>query len=173
MPGMDGPTTLAHLRGNPQTSDIPVLFMTARAQAREVEHIISLGAQGVICKPFDPMTLAVQVHEHFHAVRPQTLRGIFLRRAKTDAVLLSRRRSQLTGDCDAAALSEIQHVAHGLADAAALLGLDEIVSAAGTVKKAATVQPECATMQKNLAQALDRLIAGVENESKKSSATPA
>ena len=36
MPGMDGPTTLTQLRNNPRTADIPVLFMTARAQAREV-----------------------------------------------------------------------------------------------------------------------------------------
>jgi CheY-like chemotaxis protein len=68
MPGMDGPATLAQLRKNPKTSAIPVLFMTARAQAREVEHIISLGAQGVISKPFDPMTLASVVHDHLHAL---------------------------------------------------------------------------------------------------------
>jgi two-component system OmpR family response regulator len=64
---MDGPTTLAQLRGNPQTMDIPVLFMTARAQAREVEHFISLGAQGVVAKPFDPMTLASLVRDHLQA----------------------------------------------------------------------------------------------------------
>jgi CheY-like chemotaxis protein len=68
MPGMDGPATLTQLRKNPQTSSIPVLFMTARAQTREVEHFIALGAQGVISKPFDPMTLAVQVQDHLHAL---------------------------------------------------------------------------------------------------------
>jgi two-component system OmpR family response regulator len=68
MPGMDGPTTLAHLRKNPQTSAIPVVFMTARAQTREVEHFIALGAQGVISKPFDPMTLASQVQSHLQAL---------------------------------------------------------------------------------------------------------
>jgi CheY-like chemotaxis protein len=71
MPGMDGPTTLRHLRQNPKTSDIPVLFMTARAQTREVEHFYSLGAQGVISKPFDPMTLASVVRD-----RLQTLHRI-------------------------------------------------------------------------------------------------
>jgi CheY-like chemotaxis protein len=45
-----------------------VLFMTARAQTREVEHFIALGAQGVISKPFDPMTLASQVQSHLHAL---------------------------------------------------------------------------------------------------------
>jgi CheY-like chemotaxis protein len=69
MPRMDGPTTLSHLRENPQTSDIPVLFMTARAQTREVEHFISLGAQGVISKPFDPMTLAFVVQNHLQALK--------------------------------------------------------------------------------------------------------
>jgi CheY-like chemotaxis protein len=69
MPGMDGPTTLTHLRKNPQTSKIPVLFMTARAQTREVEQFISLGAQGVISKPFDPMTLAFVVQNHLQALR--------------------------------------------------------------------------------------------------------
>src|SRR5450432_2356021 len=53
MPGMDGPTTLTNLRKDPRTADIPVLFMTARAQAREVQQLVALGAHGVISKPFD------------------------------------------------------------------------------------------------------------------------
>ena len=68
MPGMDGQTTLTQLRKNPQTSSIPVIFMTARAQTREVEHFIALGAQGVISKPFDAMTLAAEVQSHLHAL---------------------------------------------------------------------------------------------------------
>ena len=43
--------------------------MTARAQAREVDRFISLGAQGVISKPFDPMTLASQVQNHLQALK--------------------------------------------------------------------------------------------------------
>ena len=64
MPGMDGPATLSHLRSNPETSGIPVLFMTARAQSREIEQFMALGAQGVIAKPFDPMTLGGLVRTH-------------------------------------------------------------------------------------------------------------
>ncbi len=67
MPEMDGPTTLARLRKNPQTAEIPVVFMTARAQSREIEHFMALGARGVISKPFDPMTLASQVQSHLQA----------------------------------------------------------------------------------------------------------
>jgi CheY-like chemotaxis protein len=69
MPRMDGPTTLSHLRKNAPTSAIPVLFMTARAQPREVEQFIALGAQGVISKPFDPMTLAFTVRNHLEALQ--------------------------------------------------------------------------------------------------------
>jgi CheY-like chemotaxis protein len=61
MPTMDGPTTLAKLRQNTDTSGIPVIFVTARAQAHELKHFISLGALDVITKPFDPMSLAAAV----------------------------------------------------------------------------------------------------------------
>jgi CheY-like chemotaxis protein len=64
MPVMDGPATLTRLRECPQTVDIPVVFLTSRAQPREIEHFKSLGAVGVIVKPFDPMTLAHSVRSH-------------------------------------------------------------------------------------------------------------
>jgi CheY-like chemotaxis protein len=64
MPLMDGPETLANLRKNPRTADIPVLFLTARTQTAEIERFISLGAQGVLSKPFDPMTLAASVRRY-------------------------------------------------------------------------------------------------------------
>jgi CheY-like chemotaxis protein len=69
MPRMDGPTTLSQLRQDPRTSEIPVLFMTARAQTREIEQFIALGAQGVISKPFDPMTLADEVSGHLQTLK--------------------------------------------------------------------------------------------------------
>lgn len=63
MPGMDGPTTLRHLHAHPETSGIPVLFLTAKARPSETAHYRSLGALGVITKPFDPMSLATQVRQ--------------------------------------------------------------------------------------------------------------
>jgi CheY-like chemotaxis protein len=58
MPGLDGPSTLARLREDPATSGIPVVFLTAKAIAVELERLKVLGAAGVLTKPFDPMTLA-------------------------------------------------------------------------------------------------------------------
>ncbi|MFC4350345.1 response regulator [Fodinicurvata halophila] len=61
MPDMDGPATLERLRQLPEGRTVPVVFITAKAQRQEVEYFLSLGAVGVIAKPFDPMTLADQV----------------------------------------------------------------------------------------------------------------
>lgn len=61
MPEMDGPATLAALRENAETSGIPVIFLTAKALSTEVERLKSIGATGVLTKPFDPMSLASQV----------------------------------------------------------------------------------------------------------------
>jgi CheY-like chemotaxis protein len=63
MPGMDGPTVFAHLREDPATASIPVVFITARTQAFEVRAFHDLGARGVLAKPFDPMSLSIRVRE--------------------------------------------------------------------------------------------------------------
>ena len=61
MPGLDGPATLAELREQPGLAEVPVIFLTAKAQRRDVDRLLALGAAGVIPKPFDPLTLADQV----------------------------------------------------------------------------------------------------------------
>lgn len=63
MPGMDGPETLACLRDLPATADTPVIFMTAKAQRHETAQYLSLGAIGVIPKPFDPLELSETIQE--------------------------------------------------------------------------------------------------------------
>lgn len=59
MPGKDGPAVLAELRA--RGFRMPVIFITARAQAHELAHYLKIGAEGVITKPFDPMTLALEL----------------------------------------------------------------------------------------------------------------
>jgi CheY-like chemotaxis protein len=58
MPGVDGPSTVAALRADPATRDIPVIFLTAKMPSEDLEEWRSLRLAGVIPKPFDPMTLA-------------------------------------------------------------------------------------------------------------------
>jgi CheY-like chemotaxis protein len=66
MPGMDGPTTLQHLRNHPALIKTPVIFMTAKVQPKEITHFMKLGAIDVIAKPFDPMTLADNIRKIWH-----------------------------------------------------------------------------------------------------------
>lgn len=66
MPGMDGPAMLVQLRQSVEFRDIPVVFLTALTQRRNIDYFNSLGANGVITKPFDVMTLADQVRRHLH-----------------------------------------------------------------------------------------------------------
>jgi len=161
MPGMDGPTTLAQLRGNPRTADIPVLFMTARAQAREVERFISLGAQGVISKPFDPMTLAFQVRGHLQAARLDAMRGVFKRRARSDMAQLESCRSSLAKDASPDALSRVRTIAHGLAGAAGLFGFERISSDAVALEDVVLAKGS----PHDVTRALDHLVAVMKDES--------
>ena len=61
MPRLNGTGTFALLRAHEATAAIPIIFMTAKAQTRDLEQYLSLGAAGVISKPFDPMTLAARI----------------------------------------------------------------------------------------------------------------
>lgn len=61
MPDRDGVATLELIQKSPASQNIPVIFMTAKAQAADRRRFYALGAKGVITKPFDPMTLASQI----------------------------------------------------------------------------------------------------------------
>jgi CheY-like chemotaxis protein len=61
MPGMDGAATIESLKGSDATKDIPVLFLTAKLQAADVQRFRELGAEGILSKPFDPMSLPDEV----------------------------------------------------------------------------------------------------------------
>ena len=61
MPGLDGVETLKRIKVIPGYEDIAVIFMTAKSQIHEQELYMSLGAKGVILKPFDPTQLCQEV----------------------------------------------------------------------------------------------------------------
>ena len=61
MPLMDGIQTFKQLQQNPQTRSIPVILLTAKAQATEQEQFNTLGVVGVITKPFNSLTLASRI----------------------------------------------------------------------------------------------------------------
>jgi len=165
MPVMDGAATLAHLRKNPKTAAIPVVFMTARAQSRELDLFRSLGAVGVIPKPFDPMTLAASVRAHI--VPPDTrlgaMRNGFLQRLDDDLVVLAEHWFALeNGRAVPASLDGIRSIAHGLAGAGGIFGFDEISDAAATLEEAVILERDGSGSVAGIGSALDRVLACVE-----------
>jgi CheY-like chemotaxis protein len=164
MPGMDGPATLTELRKDPRTADIPVLFMTARAQARELQQFIALGARGVISKPFDPMTLALSVRSHLRAIRLDCLKTVFVRRARSDAAVLASCRAALGRDTGPATAGRIREIAHGLAGAAGLFGFDQISSDAADLEETVQARLGGDASAEDLTRALDRLVSRLEGE---------
>lgn len=63
MPELDGLSTFEKMKKIPEIREIPVIFMTARAQQREMEEYRASGAIDVIVKPFDAMTLSDTVRD--------------------------------------------------------------------------------------------------------------
>lgn len=63
MPLMDGPATLAAIRDQASTHDIPVVFLTAGVVESDMDRLRSLPVSGVLQKPFDPLTLPGQLSD--------------------------------------------------------------------------------------------------------------
>jgi len=61
MPGLDGYETCRRLKTDPVTAGIPVVFLTAKTQQDEVRRALALGATACLMKPFDPLTLAMEL----------------------------------------------------------------------------------------------------------------
>lgn len=65
MPGMSGADLLSALRMCAGLEALPVIFVTASARRDDIRAYFDLGANGVITKPFDPMSLARTVRRRF------------------------------------------------------------------------------------------------------------
>jgi hypothetical protein len=64
MPEMDGYEVCRQLKADPRTSDIPVIFLTARDQVDDVVDGFALGAVDYIAKPAQPAILKARLRTH-------------------------------------------------------------------------------------------------------------
>ena len=60
MPEMDGFTTCTIIKKNPKTSHIPILFLTSKGEAKDIQKGFDLGAVDYITKPFNPSELLIR-----------------------------------------------------------------------------------------------------------------
>lgn len=162
MPVMDGAATLGRLRSNPRTAHIPVVFMTARAQSRELELFRSLGAAGVIPKPFDPMALAASLRVHIAppVSRLAAMRHEFLQRVDGDLITMAGHWSAMEEGTDvSSSLAGIRNIAHKLAGAGGIFGFDEISEAAAALEEAVILGCAGSGSVSEIESALDRMAA--------------
>ena len=61
MPEMDGYSLVKHVRENPRTSWVPVLFLSAKGQSQDRVKGLNTGADVYMVKPFEPEELVAQV----------------------------------------------------------------------------------------------------------------
>jgi len=61
MPYMDGFEVLKNLRRDPETENLPVVMLTAKAQDKDVFEGYHYGADMYLTKPFNPMELVTFV----------------------------------------------------------------------------------------------------------------
>jgi CheY-like chemotaxis protein len=61
MPKMDGPAVFQQMKLRPETSALPVVFITAKAAQRDLDELMKMGAAATISKPFSPKDLPEQL----------------------------------------------------------------------------------------------------------------
>jgi two-component system, NtrC family, sensor kinase len=64
MPGIDGFETCRHLKSDPDTKDIPVIFMTAFSESEDKIKGFGVGAVDYITKPFQNEEVIARVNTH-------------------------------------------------------------------------------------------------------------
>ena len=64
MPGMTGWECAERLKSDPETADIPIVFLSARTQEEDRRRGESLGVAAYVTKPFDPTQLIATIRQH-------------------------------------------------------------------------------------------------------------
>ena len=64
MPELDGYETCLEIRKDPRTADIPIIFLTAKADKESVVKGLELGGQDYLTKPFNHAELLARVRTH-------------------------------------------------------------------------------------------------------------
>jgi DNA-binding response OmpR family regulator len=69
MPGVDGIETFRRLQADPETQNIPVLFVTSKLRLKDPKNQLDLSKAKIISKPFDFEKLANQIGEELDKIR--------------------------------------------------------------------------------------------------------
>ena len=67
MPGLNGWEVCRRLKGNPATSDIPVIMLTAHVMAEERRKGMECGADEFLAKPVEPRAIVKVIEQYIGA----------------------------------------------------------------------------------------------------------
>jgi two-component system, OmpR family, phosphate regulon response regulator PhoB len=73
LPGLDGVSVYKELRGDPRTSSIPVLMLTAKGEVNDRIAGLELGADDYVTKPFSPKELMLRIRALLKRTRKVTV----------------------------------------------------------------------------------------------------
>ena len=85
MPVMDGKTMLKHIKANPLTARIPVIFLSARADKEARIDGLEAGVDDYLVKPFSADELLIKVRAHIKINKARSYSEIQLRNLFNDA----------------------------------------------------------------------------------------
>jgi CheY-like chemotaxis protein len=188
MPGLDGPGTLQQMRADPETADIPIIFVTAKAMPREVAQFREMGAVGVIAKPFDPMQLIQQLLTLWEGREAETapvdgyadkarvqqhvvqLGDRFLQRTRDETVILHT-LAEHAHNGDPVVIEQMERMAHKIHGTGSMFGYAAVSVCAAALEslveevrlrepeRGAAIEPQ---VLQNLIACTDRLAQAVE-----------
>ena len=68
LPGMDGVEFINRLSNDTRTNEIPIMFLSAKADLDDVQRAYNAGADEYLVSPYDPMVLESKVERLVHTV---------------------------------------------------------------------------------------------------------
>jgi adenylate cyclase len=66
MPEMDGYEACRRFKENPDTSEIPIIFITAKTERKDIVKGFEIGGQDYVTKPFNPQELCARIQTHLN-----------------------------------------------------------------------------------------------------------
>ena len=112
MPGMNGYVVCQHLKANPQTQEIPVIFISALNEVFDKVLAFSVGGIDYITKPFQVEEVLIRVENHLKLCRLQRqlqLQNSRLQQAEAELLKALAQEKELNHRIEAMATLEERH----------------------------------------------------------------
>jgi DNA-binding response OmpR family regulator len=144
MPDIDGPALFVLLKANIRTTEVPVIFMTAKVLKPELAKLADLRPAGIVQKPFNPRTLAAEIRRMCNAVQPsdsdsdislEPLLDRMRARFKSEAASVGQRLKDGLS-LPAENPHSARRIAHSVAGTAGTIGYMDIADLAGQIDAA-------------------------------------